>query len=645
MIKRLRPLTLTKICWRAALQILDIALWTGYPESIDNSQVSRVRERFPYPRPSVRPLKIYAFDPMLASDPRTRISVDTRNEPLGPGPAGGRIVVIDYDSVHECYYTPTDLDDKAVLMQGGIDHAEGDPRFHQQMVYAVASRVLEIFDRALGRPISLGGAHNGQPRPLRLFPHAIGVPNAFYHKETGALVFGYFPTEQTNVGRNMPGQLIFTCLSHDIIAHELTHALIHNLNPYLSNPRRDTDCYALHEGLADLVPILHRFSFDSIVRAEIRRTRGRLDVNSPLVQIAAQFGAALGNGQGLRNAWTEAAPDQYTKVKEPHALGTVLTSAVFDALLTTYRARVEDLLQVAGTRWTGADDDLHPDLVDRMAVEASRTALSLLTMCIRAFDYLPPIDVSFGDFLRALVTADKALVANDIYGQRNALIEGFRRRGIYATGARSLAEESLIWEGPETPVAPLPPTIVSALTRTAQAFRRIRVEEGDHTVATELDAEARDALMTWGGRHTEALKLSPDLYTEISTIRHNFRVAPDGQLVIEIIVQMVQRDQPDAALLPVRGVTLVASADGTIRYVIPNQEPPTIERDTGEHTGQSEPYEVALEKAAPQAPARPPWPEPFSRRFRIEPPQFRKRYPQLCLTDEERAILVTARRG
>lgn len=578
---------------------------------------------------------------MLAADPRTRINVDTRNEPLDPGPAGGRIVVVDYDAVHDCYYTPINLDDRAVLMQGGLDQAEGDPRFHQQMVYAVASRILEIFDRALGRPISLGGERDGRPRPLRLFPHAMLEPNAFYHSETGALLFGYFRTDRTNVGRNMPGQLIFTCLSHDIIAHELTHALIDNLNPYLAKSAPETDCYALHEGLADLVPILHRFSFDSIVREEIRRTRGKLDVNSPLVQMAAQFGAALGRPHGLRNAWMEADDKQYTTLREPHDLGALLTSAVFDALLATYRARVEDLLHVAGTRWSAADDDLHPDLVDRMATEASRTALSLLTMCIRAFDYLPPIDVSFGDFLRALVTADKSLVANDIYGQRNALIEGFRRRGIYATGARSLAEESLIWEGPETPIAPLPQAVLSALTTKAQAFRRIRSEEGDHVAAPMIDEKTVDELKAFVRKNLDALKLSRNLkYAEISSVRHNFRVAPDGQLVIDIVVQVVQRKSRKAP--PERGVTIVATGDGEIRYVIPNQERPDVDR-SGHAEDPSSSYEAALTEAAPQA-EREPLPEPFSRRFRVETADYEHRYPHLNLTRAERELLQHARR-
>src|SRR5262245_7758335 len=33
-------------------------------------------------------------------------------------------------------------------------------------------------------------------------------------------------------GSNLPGGCIFTCLYHDIIAHEVTHAIVHRLRPH-----------------------------------------------------------------------------------------------------------------------------------------------------------------------------------------------------------------------------------------------------------------------------------------------------------------------------------------------------------------------------------------------------------------------------
>ena len=102
-------------------------------------------------QPARRPLRIFASDPMLTHTPGNRITIDIPNEPLIPGPIGSRFEVIDYDGARNCFYRPVDLDNKVILMQNGLDQSESDPQFHQQMVYAVAMRTLENFERALGR--------------------------------------------------------------------------------------------------------------------------------------------------------------------------------------------------------------------------------------------------------------------------------------------------------------------------------------------------------------------------------------------------------------------------------------------------------------------------------------------------------------
>ena len=75
-----------------------------------------------------------------------------------------------------------------------------------------------------------------------------------------------------------------------------------------------------------------------------------------------------------------------------------------------------------------------------------RTAKQILNMCIRALDYCPPVDIGFGDYLRALITADMDLVPDDDLGYRVALIDAFKRRGIYPRDIRTLSEESLSWK-------------------------------------------------------------------------------------------------------------------------------------------------------------------------------------------------------
>ena len=98
---------------------------------------------------------------------------------------------------------------------------------------------------------------------------------------------------------------------------------------------------------------------------------------------------------------------------------------------------------------------IHPDLVKRLADEAAKSASHVLSMCIRALDYLPPVDVTFFEYLRALITADFDLVRDDRHNYRVAFVEAFRRRGIYPTNLydpssdkpRTLSVDTLRWQG------------------------------------------------------------------------------------------------------------------------------------------------------------------------------------------------------
>ncbi len=135
---------------------------------------------------------------------------------------------------------------------------------------------------------------------------------------------------------------------------------------------------------------------------------------------------------------------------ECHDRGAILVAAMFDAFLSIYKARIADLLRIAtGGSGVLPEGNLHPDLVNRLAAEAAKTAGSILRMAIRALDYCPPVDITFGEYLRALVTADADLMPDDPRGYRIAVIEAFRRRGIYPPDVRTLAADSLRWQSPE----------------------------------------------------------------------------------------------------------------------------------------------------------------------------------------------------
>lgn len=541
-----------------------------------------------------RPLKIFASDPLLGRTFGNRARIDVANETLRPGPVGARLEVIDYDGAQRCYYSPVDLDSPAVLMQGGLEPSESDPRFHQQMVYAVAQKTLENFDRALGRVLRLGSRQRKRgaayPR-LRLLPHAFYGANAFYSPKLNAILFGYFKAEARDVGPNLPGQTVFTCLSHDVVAHEMTHAIVDRLRPLFLEPS-NVDVLAFHEGFADIVALFQHFSFQDIVREQIQRTRLDIRTPTPLVQLAQQFGYATGGGKALRSALDEPGSKLRDSVIEPHQRGSILVAAVFDGFFKTYQRRINDLVRIAtGGTGTLPQGDLHPDLVNRIANEASRTAQRVLDMCIRAFDYMPPVDVTFGDFLRAMITADFELIPDDDLNCRDAMIEAFRLRGIYPDGVTSLAEESLLWENVENKLPPLGDDVLKLLEQVF--FNAVRsfdsgwqdvtyqpgsppaqyvTEEEGEQIELDVNQELAMALHRYGTANATALGLEADAKIQLRGFHPVFRVAPSGRLLIELVAQFTQVDNSAKALLggvPFRGgCTLIASSNGAFRYLI-----------------------------------------------------------------------------
>src|SRR6266851_8400699 len=161
--------------------------------------------------PTRRPLKVYALDPSAGNYVGNVMSVNVRWEKkLQPGPIGAKVAVIDYDAANKRYYPPVDLDDPRILARGGLNPSESDPRFHQQMVYAVAMETIERFESALGRRIHWRRADRPPMRDgentwrksddiwvLNLFPHGMIQPNAFYSPQAHGILFGYFAAKRT----------------------------------------------------------------------------------------------------------------------------------------------------------------------------------------------------------------------------------------------------------------------------------------------------------------------------------------------------------------------------------------------------------------------------------------------------------------
>jgi Subtilase family len=595
-------------------------------------------------QPSFRPLRVYAYDPSLGASLETlgineAIMHVRWEEKLKPGPIGEYIEVIDVDPASQCCYAPVDLNHPHVLTQSGRVPSEACPQFHQQMAYAVAMKTIEHFERALGR-VSLWAPHERRNdkgetissefvQRLRIYPHALRAKNAYYSPDRKALLLGYFTVSTTKVGTNLPGGVVCTATSHDIIAHETTHALLDGLHRRFREPT-NPDVFAFHEAFADIVALFQHFTLPEALRHQIAATRGHLEKQNLLGQLAGQFGQATGRYGALRDylgkvvkvplnpgddigeyddedddgsndrkpekprmkeIWVRRKPKQcdYAKAKEanePHRLGAVLVSAVFDAFLHIYKVRTADLLRLA-TGGTGIlpDGAISVDLVDRLAREASKVAEHVLNICIRALDYCPPVDLVFGEYLRALITADTDLVPNDRYGYRTAFIEAFRNRGIYPWDVKNLSPGSLLWEPPPLPL-PID-TVRNILNHMSTDWDLNIDRKSAYDTSLKNAVKFRNWLMNPDQVHDEQIAALGLIRVEqprrdkigdtdgelrrieVHSVRPVRRVGPDGNVRSDLVVEITQTFRPDKGGRFRGGCTLLIDlATAQVRYLL-----------------------------------------------------------------------------
>jgi hypothetical protein len=545
--------------------------------------------------PVFRTLRGFALDPSLAQQldtaPISQTVFKVPWEELTPGPVDDYIEVIDYDPAGKCFYSPVDLDDRFLLAQDGLPPSEGTPQFHQQMVYAVARLTIANFEHALGRPALWSPGPPRDPHELkddshfvprlRIYPHGLRDANAYYSPDKKALLFGYYPALTDDPANHIPGGIVFTCLSHDIVAHETTHALLDGIHRRLSRAT-NPDMLAFHEAFADIVALLQHFTFTDVLRHQIAQTRGDLRSQESLLgQLATEFGRTTGSRRALRDAigrqnpdtgrWEsrERDPREIETTFEPHARGGILVAAVFDAFLSIYSARVADLIRLStsgsGVLPPGA---IHPDLVNRLAEEACKAAGHVLTMCVRALDYCPPVDLTFGEYLRAVITADIDVVPDDDRRYRLAFVEAFRRRGIYPRDVRTLSIESLRWRQPQEdefqPSAGLT-AIIAEVRELAElqlyAKNREEIFIRERKARLMLQKLIKASLKEESGKQDAAfLGLAAQGSFEVHAAHFAARVGPDGDLLFQLIMQLTQQRRVQTA----KGQTVTAEGGCTL---------------------------------------------------------------------------------
>jgi hypothetical protein len=194
-----------------------------------------------------------------------------------------------------------------------------------------------------------------------------------------------------------------------------------------------------------------------------------------------------------------------------------------------------------------------------LSKEASKISQHILNMCIRSSDYWPPVDVDFGDFLRALITADTDLVTDDRNSYRLAVIDAFRQYGIYPRDVRSLSEESLVWKTPNEEEQ----KAFRKVFRSPEGLRRLapdwgltenreeifqQAERGQAILRKWLNEDsARDAIKA---THIVLNKDAPEAFyrneagiptLEVHSVRPARRIGPSGQTITDLVIELTQR--------------------------------------------------------------------------------------------------------
>lgn len=375
-----------------------------------------------------------------------------------------------------------------------------NPVFRAQNVYAIAARTLGVFEYALGRPVPWG-FNSSQ---LYVVPTAFAEANAFYADDDQALYFGYMPRRR--------GPPILTCLAHDIVVHETTHAILDGLRSRFDVPSMP-DQAGFHEGFADIVALLSILSLPESITTLVgdpgveRIPAAEVEIEalrrSVLFTIGRQFGDAVHRtrGGGLRRSIAQKPTLEWRNAKkrewqEPHRRGEILVAAVMQTFLRMWRRRL---------------DPITTDSVDRgrAAEEGSRAAQHLLEMCIRAIDYCPPVDFTFDDFLSAVVASYQEVAPGDHDGYLPALTDGFAAFGI-----------------------------------TAPASEEINIAEGDlpsyrNFSYAALRSDADEAFrFLW--ENVKVLRIDPRFYLHVENVRPSVRIGPRGFVVAETVVDYVQ---------------------------------------------------------------------------------------------------------
>ena len=362
------------------------------------------------------PVNIYIQNPCIESiygDQELSEIYVTRELDMMDGPTTSRIAVVDYNADTGKLEEPVSWDKKRECFTFR-DEGKSKPltkrhknrtEFHQVHVWAVVQSVLSMFEETyvLGRSAPWGFDGNR----LIIVPHAGLMANAFYDRRSKSIQLYYMGPKKDRM---------YTCLDHDILAHETGHAILDGLRPYyLEDSSLQTT--AFHEFVADLTAILASIRNNNLRHIMVEQTKGDFTKASVVTDLASEFSQYAYGKSFLRTALAKESVSDVLDSDSPYEWSKVLTGAMWAILSGIVEKRKAILIEEQ---------------------EKSKSVKALLWWAVRHFqrmafqplDYLPPVDVQFTDYARAVIRADKVAYPDDPYGYRTIIEDVFSKRGI-----------------------------------------------------------------------------------------------------------------------------------------------------------------------------------------------------------------------
>jgi hypothetical protein len=266
--------------------------------------------------------------------------------------------------------------------------------------------VLEYYEdpRVLGRPIPWSFEGNR----LMIVPQAGFRKNAFYHRKSKSLQLYYYGD---------PRKPSYNSLSHDILAHETGHAILDGIRPYFLETS-SWETAAFHEALGDITAFLLSLR-DNNVRDFVDRTFGTHVEQADFVAgLAAEFGRNTQNRPFLRTALNSMTFADAQRDREAHKASQVITGAVFDILKAVANQYLSQERQAERKNAATPANGLWW-AIERMG-----------RLALQPLDLLPPADVRFLDYARAMLRVDELNDPDDPHKYRRILREVFHLRGL-----------------------------------------------------------------------------------------------------------------------------------------------------------------------------------------------------------------------